>query len=87
MIYTDGTHLVATTIEELHLFANLIGLQRHWFQDHNPKFPHYDTLSGSTKHRALAKGAKLVTSKTIVLMFQEGELEQLKQVENDSQRN
>lgn len=69
MIYTDGTHLVGTHEEELHLFANSIGLKRQWFQDEGGKHPHYDTLSGSTKHRAIAAGAVLVPSKKIIEMF------------------
>jgi hypothetical protein len=67
MIYTDGLHLVTDSrdLEELHQFAELIGLKRRWFQDHK-RHPHYDTLSGSVKKRAAEAGAKRVTSKEIV---------------------
>lgn len=34
-------HLVADSIEELHEFAQQLGLKRHWFQ-HAASYPHYD---------------------------------------------
>jgi alkanesulfonate monooxygenase SsuD/methylene tetrahydromethanopterin reductase-like flavin-dependent oxidoreductase (luciferase family) len=55
---TDGE------IEELHEFAEEIGLKRAWFQDH-PTHPHYD-LTESRQIRAVAAGAKLVTSLELV---------------------
>jgi hypothetical protein len=42
MILFDGVHLATNgPIEELHEFAQSIGLKREWFQDH-PRHPHYD---------------------------------------------
>lgn len=43
MIYTDRMgHLISdTNIDELHQFAEQIGLRREWFQD-KPGRPHYD---------------------------------------------
>ena len=41
MVYTDGVHLVADTEEELHKFAQKIGLKRSWYQDKS-HYPHYD---------------------------------------------
>lgn len=65
MIYTDGTHLISDSdISELHTFAEEIGLKRTWFQDH-PKHPHYD-IWGRKVRRAIANGAKFVSSKEIV---------------------
>lgn len=47
-------HMIADTLEELHLMAELIGMRREWFQ---PKsFPHYD-VSLSRRKLALAAGA------------------------------
>jgi hypothetical protein len=34
-------HMVADTLDELHVFASTIGMRREWFQDH-PDHPHYD---------------------------------------------
>ncbi len=41
MIYTDGVHLVADELEELHSFAQSVGLKRQWFQE-QPGHSHYD---------------------------------------------
>jgi hypothetical protein len=61
MIYTDGELLVSdTSLTELHLFANVIGLKKKWFRD---KFiPHYG-LTGSMKRKALKFGAIFVEEK------------------------
>lgn len=50
-LWTDSRDL-----EELHLFAEAIGLKRIWFQDHH-LVPHYD-LVPSKKKLALSKGAQ-----------------------------
>lgn len=68
MIYTDGKILVGTHEEELHQFAESIGLKRSWYQDQDGK-PHYDLFSGSIKQKAIGAGAVLVPSKTIASLF------------------
>lgn len=66
MIYTDGTHVITdATLDELHEFAQSIGLRRAWFQDH-PRHPHYDTIAPRMQSRALRAGAKKVSPKEIV---------------------
>jgi len=52
---TDGP------IEELHAFAERIGLRRVWFQEH-PLVPHYD-LTATKRAAALAAGALFVPSR------------------------
>ncbi len=47
-------HLTADTLDELHAFADRLGLRRTWFQDHS--VPHYDLLP-SKRALALAMGA------------------------------
>lgn len=47
-------HLVADTLDELHHFADRLGLQRSWFQC--KKYPHYD-VTMSVRARALKLGA------------------------------
>lgn len=65
MIYTDLTHLVTDgPIEELHEFAQGIGLKREWFQDHD-RHPHYD-LIGFKKGLAVRAGAEVISSKEVV---------------------
>jgi len=49
MIYFDGVHLMANTLDELHAEARRKGLKREWFQNH-PRHPHYDVL-GALKKR------------------------------------
>jgi len=52
---TDGN------LEDLHEFAQGIGLKREWFQDH-PRVPHYD-LRPSKRARALEAGAVFVSAR------------------------
>jgi hypothetical protein len=57
-------HLVSdTSLEELHRFAESLGLRREWFQEKS--IPHYD-LTGELYDLALKRGAKLVSSREIV---------------------
>lgn len=57
-------HLVSdASIEELHEFAENLGLNREWFQ--TKSIPHYD-LTGALYELALVRGAILVSSREIV---------------------
>jgi len=73
MTYTDGTHLVADSFEELHEFAQSIGLRRSWFQQ--KRYPHYDLL-GRKKKEAMDAGAEMCTSRDILYLCQ-------KMIDND----
>lgn len=60
------SHLVGSTIQELHEFARLIAVRRCWF--HNPRGkhkPHYD-LRPRQAMAAVVAGATVVDQKTIV---------------------
>lgn len=70
MVYSDGIHLIADTIEELHAFAKRIGLSRDWYEARKPYHPHYH-LSGFKKRKALKMGAKLITEREVVKICQE----------------
>lgn len=59
-------HMFADTLEELHEMADLIGIDRKWFQD--KKYKHYD-ICLSKRKKAVTKGAIEITSKDIVIMF------------------
>jgi hypothetical protein len=48
-------HLTADTLKELHIFAELVGLKRSWFQDHK-LCPHYD-LTPRRRAKAVELGA------------------------------
>ncbi len=49
MLYTDGIHLIADSIEELHTFANSIGLNRNYFYGKRKGHPHYDLTNKYSK--------------------------------------
>ena len=57
-------HLVADSINELHAFAEQLGLKREWFQDRT-MYPHYD-VTLKVKARALALGAYAGDKRTII---------------------
>jgi hypothetical protein len=62
----DGySHMVATSIKELHEFAERIGVKRCWYCNKRGKNrPHYD-IRYYTISRALRNGAKQVTRKEL----------------------
>lgn len=70
MVYSDGTHLIADTLDELHEFAKRLSLHREWYQGKKSYHPHYD-LFGRRKRKALKLGAKLITEREAVKICQE----------------
>jgi hypothetical protein len=65
-VYLDSMgHLRADSREELHAFAERVGLRRSWFQD-RPRLWHYDILSQRLRARAVRLGAVLVSPRQIV---------------------
>jgi hypothetical protein len=71
MVFTDGAHLVAHNLEQLHEFARKIGLKPEWFQYHD-KHPHYDLTTPRMAKKAVINGAGSMTPRTIVRAFQLG---------------
>lgn len=66
MIYTDGIHLITDgDLEELHEFAESIGLKRKWFQNKTRR-PHYDLVAVIKVKMAVKSGAKLITPQDVV---------------------
>lgn len=53
-------HLMADDTNELHTFAQSIGLKPEWFQSHAVQ-PHYDIVE-SYRIKAIAKGAVEITT-------------------------
>jgi hypothetical protein len=47
--------MVADSVDELHSFADKLGLRRQWFQ-HRTLYPHYD-LTEAVRRKAIALGA------------------------------
>lgn len=61
--FTMAAHMLADSVDELHAFAESIGLRREWYQPTST--PHYDLTA--TRHKlALAKGAKRVNRTELV---------------------
>lgn len=59
---TDWCHMASPCLEELHAMADVIGLERRWFQ--SGRRPHYD-LSPGMRARAIVAGAVPVSSKKL----------------------
>ena len=60
-------HLMADSLQELHVFAVQAGIKRCWF--HNTRnYPHYD-VTQEQRNTALGLGAQALTSKDLVLRF------------------
>jgi hypothetical protein len=57
-------HLVADSLEELHRFAQDLGLKRAWFQG-NASLPHYDVTT-YTRELALRRGAVRADRRTLI---------------------
>ncbi len=64
-MFTDGTHLIGDSLEELHEFAQEVGLRREWFQDHS-RHPHYDLTTLRMARRVIKAGVRLVSPKNLV---------------------
>ena len=54
--YKEACHLMADTVDELHEFAETIGMKRSWFRVSNSGLPHYDLTRGKRK-QAVKSGA------------------------------
>ena len=70
MIYTDGTHLVGDSLEELHKFSQGMGLRREWFQNH-PRHPHYDLTTLRMVRKVIKAGVRLVSPKNLMKVSRE----------------
>ena len=72
MIYTDGIHMIGSTVEELHTFAGKIGLNKCYYRNPRKKrHPHYDLMNDRIRKIAIENGAILVNDKTIVVKCRE----------------
>lgn len=65
MVYIDHVHLVADTLEELHKFAESIGLKIKWLQGYRKGHAHYDVLGDKYK-KAIAAGAVRVSPREVL---------------------
>jgi Protein of unknown function (DUF4031)/Protein of unknown function, DUF488 len=58
--YTQACHLMADSLDELHVFASKLGLRRNWYQAHD-KLGHYDLTPGM-RARAIKLGAQEISA-------------------------
>ena len=65
MTYTDGVHLVADSLDELHAFADRLYMRRSWFQ--RGRHPHYDLTTPRSLSRALRAGAVKTDRRAVCL--------------------
>lgn len=72
MVYTDGKHLIAEDIPELHRFAESVGISRAFFSQ-GARHPHYNLLrAGDSElrknifNKCVAFGAVHVSTKTLI---------------------
>lgn len=65
--YTDGTHLVADSLAELHRFARRMRLKRDWYQD--GRWPHYDLTTRKAIVRAIQAGAMLIRNHRVFMEY------------------
>lgn len=69
MVYTDKTMLVADTVEELHDFAQGIGISKEHYRDHD-EYPHYE-IWGYKVDKAFERGAiNTRTNEVLILSMQ-----------------
>jgi len=72
MVYTDGVHMIGSSIEELHLFAKQIDLNKCYYRNPRKKrHPHYDLMNDKIRKMAINYGAKLVSNKEIIILCRE----------------
>ncbi|BCO29787.1 hypothetical protein MIZ03_4711 [Rhodoferax lithotrophicus] len=57
-------HMLADSLEELHLFAKHLGVKRHWFH-RNASYPHYD-ITREMRDYAINQGA-LIGSRELII--------------------
>lgn len=83
IIWANNTwcHLVADNLDELHAFAEKIGLKRKWFQA-SASYPHYD-ITLKTRSIALAEGAIMGSRRQIIFCAKKLKKEQSKKNQNN----
>lgn len=69
MILIDAAGHLASTDgpEELHAFAQTIGLRRSWYHDANSDHPHYDCTAAWRRRNARQAGAVAVSTREMIL--------------------
>jgi hypothetical protein len=64
IIYTDGIHVVAYVLDDLHDWAEANGVKRCWYEGYNKGHPHYDLPKRRGKE--LMKGLRRIGPKKLL---------------------
>ena len=72
-VYTNGIHLVADSLEELHAFAKGLCFPKSWFQNKKREHPHYDLTTSRAVARAVWYGAIRISSKELMVIMRRPE--------------
>lgn len=70
MIYTDGVHIVADSLEELHIYMQSIGIKRCWYEKAK-RHPHYDIPKMAMRmvwYQISIKKIQLINPKELLLI-------------------
>lgn len=67
-LYTDGVHVVADSLDELHTFARDVGLSRSRYHGVRKGHPHYDLTKSVSLGCVLTHGAVQVTARELLLI-------------------
>ncbi len=68
MVYTDRTHLVADSLDELHSFAIKIGLKRHFYEGVRKGHPHYDLTNNKILEKVLLENVSIISSRELLII-------------------
>lgn len=66
-VCTDGTHLVCTSLPELHAMATYLGLKYEWFQSSH-RHMHYDLTTNRIFAKALQSGVVHVSARRCAII-------------------
>ena len=67
MVVTDGIHIAADRLAELHDFASRVGIKRCWFHGSERGHPHYDKPRRMPVEHLERHGAERVRSRECLL--------------------
>jgi len=72
MVFTDGIHIVADSLNELHQFCNTVGIKKCWFEGVEKGHPHYDIPKRQKVKRIfLEPNVKRITTRELLKISKE----------------
>jgi hypothetical protein len=68
--FSHSCHMIADTSDELHEFAQKLGLMRRWAHTSNGMIEHYD-LTAKKREEAIQQGAIPIANKELIFISQQ----------------